>query len=170
VAQVGNIWVIDTSSIIEVREIVPAVPARHRRSVFDKLDGLVEDGRLVYPVQVVEELGRYKSATAPDLPYQWAKKNQSRATRHGTQFTVLRQIMEHPQVKGVVDTEKVGIEDADPYVLALAVHLRSDHVVTALTEDRKDRPDKMSMNTACGLLQLVCLPMKAFLVHVGIWP
>lgn len=171
-AQGGNIWVIDTSSIIAVRRIIPAVPARQRRSVFSQLDGLVADGSLVYPIQVVKELGQYTSApaTSPDLPYQWAKKNQLRATRHGRQYTVLKEILAHPQVKSVVDPDKIGTEEADPYVLALAVYLKSDHVVTVLTEERKDRPDKLSMNTACGLLQLFCLSMEAFLAHVRIWP
>jgi hypothetical protein len=38
------------------------------------------------------------------------------------------------------------------------------------TEERKDRPGKMSLNTACGLLRLYCLSMEPFLAQQGIWP
>jgi hypothetical protein len=70
----------------------------------------------------------------------------------------------------VVDPNNTGVEEADSYVLALAVHLkRLGHEVTVLTEETKNRPDKLSMNTACGLLRLWCLAIEPFLVDRGIW-
>ena len=49
------IWVVDTSSIIEIRRSVPNV---RRQSVFGSMSALVTDGRLMYPKQVVDELER----------------------------------------------------------------------------------------------------------------
>lgn len=106
----------------------------------------------------------------PDPIYRWAKKNQAKATRHGVQFGMVKEILAHPQVSRVVDPDKAGVEEADPYVLALAVYLkREGYDVTVLTEETKNRPDKLSMNTACGLLRLWCLSIEPFLVERNIW-
>lgn len=83
---------------------------------------------------------------------------------------MVKEILAHPQVSRVVDPDKAGVEEADPYVLALAVYLkREGYDVTVLTEETKNRPDKLSMNTACGLLRLWCLSIEPFLVERNIW-
>jgi len=162
-------WVIDTSSIIAVRRLVPRTD---QPVVFGKLDALVTSDSLVYPTQVVEELERYSdtSSGTPDLPLLWAKRNQLRATRHGPQFEKVREVLAHPQVRNILDPDKIGVEEADPYVLGLAMFLKDQGEVTVITEERRDRPGKMSINTACGLLRLYCLSMEPFLAQQGIWP
>jgi hypothetical protein len=71
----------------------------------------------------------------------------------------------------VIDPDKSGEDEADPHVLALSLYLSDEgFAVTVVTEDRKDRPDKISLNTACGLLRLPCLPLRIFLRRLGIWP
>ena len=163
----GNrVWVIDTSSILEVRR---KLPRPHQQTVYSKLDGCVNDGILVYPKHVLGELERAANDKATDLPYQWTKRNEARATRFGSLFDEVKKVL--AQVPKIIDPDKLGVEEADPYVLALATYLASQgNIVTVVTEERKDRPDKMSMNTACGLLGLLCLPMSAFLAQQGIWP
>ena len=53
---------------------------------------------------------------------------------------------------------------------AQAVWLRqSDNEAIVLTEERRDRPDKISMTTACGMPRIHVLPMEAFLREKGIW-
>jgi len=168
VPELQHIRVIDTSSIIEVRR---RVPHGNQRAVFQKLDELVATGTLVYPIQVVTELeAQYdpKSAT-PDLPYDWVKRNQKMATRHGYLFDRVREVLQHPQAKFVLDPEKVGTEEADPYILGLALHLKEQGDVTVLTEETRDRPDKLSLNSACGLLRIYCLRIVPFLAQQGIW-
>ncbi len=167
-AQEGAFWVIDTSSILDVRR---RVPAPSLRAVFDRLERLIADGVLVYPIQVYEELKRSfrPDSPKPDLPYAWAKRNRARATRHGIQFAKVKEVLGNPQVRAVLDYEKVGGEEADPYVLALALYLQDQGHVTVLTEETADRADKLSMLNACGLLRLVCLRMVPFLVQQGIW-
>jgi hypothetical protein len=101
-------WVIDTSSIIAVRRLVPRVD---QPRVFVKLDSLVTGDSLVYPAQVVDELERYSDTSSgnPDLPFQWAKKNQARATRHGPQFAKVREVLAHPQVKNILIRIKLAL-------------------------------------------------------------
>ena len=127
---------------------------------------------LVYPSQVVDELERYLDTSSgnPDLPYQWAKRNQAHATRHGPQFEKVREVLAHPQVRNIVDPDKAGVEEADLYVLGLPMYLKDQGEVTVITEERRDRPGKLSINTACGLLRLYCLSMEPFLAQQGIWP
>jgi hypothetical protein len=161
--------VIDTSSIIAVRRLVPR---GEQPKVFGKLDLLIASDALVYPVQVVDELERYADTTSgnPDLPFQWAKRNQPKATRHGPQFEKVREVLAHPQVRNILDPDKTGVDEADPYVLGLAMLLKDHGEVIVITEERRDRPGKLSLNTACGLLRLYCLSMEPFLAQQGIWP
>ncbi len=160
-------WVIDTSSIIEVRRIVQRP---HQAAVYSGLGDHVDHGVLVYPPEVLEELERTSTTgDVPDLPYVWAKKNAPKATRYGHLYDAAKRVL--AQVPDVLDSEKVGTEEADPYVLATAVHMCDQGLtVTVLTEERRDRPDKMSMTTACGVLLLPAVPVATFLARQGIWP
>jgi hypothetical protein len=85
------------------------------------------------------------------------------ATRHGTDFELVRRVL--AKVPTVLDPDKPGgADEADPYILGLALNLKDKgHEVTVVSEERKDRPDKMSLNTACGLLRLYCVPLMGLL-------
>lgn len=163
------IWVLDTSSLSEVRRI-ETVGKTDERRVFERLTRLVEEGVLIYPVQVVNELKARRGKDERFLPYQCATEQRHRATRYGPSIDELSMVMRHPQAKRVVDPDKaMGEEEADPYVLALALRAKSvSPDVTVVSEERRDNPRKLSINTACGLLRIYCLPMRAFLVERGI--
>lgn len=164
-----EIWVADTSSIIEVRR---RVQRQKQRSVYNALTDLVNADLLVYPKKVVDELERMclPNSENVDLPLEWAEHNRARATRFPIDYNVLKEILAHPQVCKVLDPDKVGVEEADPYVLTLAKQLAYDgYDVRVLAEEVKDRPDKISINTACGHLRLISLRMAAFLGEKEIW-
>lgn len=56
------------------------------------------------------------------------------------------------------------MEEADAYVLALAVGLRRTIAdVKVVTNESKDLPNKMSMSTAAGLLAIPSVPLRGFL-------
>jgi len=171
VADRGDRFVADTSALAAIREI-ERIGKRGEKAVFDRLRDFVADGRLVYPTQVIDELEQYRDADEYYRPYEWARENRARATRYGPLLEVVAEILRHPQIKNVLDHEKgEGAEEADPHVLALALRLkREGHEVTVLTQERRDRPRKLSLNTACGLLRIFCLPVEAFLVEHGIIP
>ena len=68
-------WVIDTSSILDIRGVEQKV----RATLYVKLATLVAEGRLKYPMQVVDELKRGSPKT-PDPPFKWAQENSHAAT------------------------------------------------------------------------------------------
>ena len=63
-------------------------------------------------------------------------------------------------------------EQADPYVVALAIEIASGDFfapnVTIITEDRRDKPTKLSLATAAGLLRIPTVPLLPFLRSQGI--
>jgi hypothetical protein len=68
-------------------------------------------------------------------------------------------------VPEVLDPDKdTGAEEADPYLLAIATRLRGEGKdARVVTQETKDTPRKMSLNTACGLLGIPSVPLSAFL-------
>jgi rRNA maturation endonuclease Nob1 len=154
------IWVIDTSSVIEIRRSVENPKKEHVRA---QMGSLVDTERLVFPKEVVRELERMADPQSPDAQYRWAKQHEGKATAIAPTFEEIRAILD--KVPTVLDHEKdMGAEEADPYVLAIAVHLRAKGKdARIVTEDAKDIPRKMSLRTAAGLLGVPAVPLKAFL-------
>lgn len=162
-----EVWVIDSSSLIWIKQNSTRVQCAH---ILRELDGLVIAGQLLFPKTVLGEMERWTGTKdeGQDPPLAWARRN----AKH------LKHLPERPETLGVVlaevpqvlDPEKVGgAEEADPYVLALALKLQNEgRTVTVLNEERKDRPDKMSLTTACGVLRLVSLPVGTFLARRGL--
>lgn len=153
-------WVIDTSSLIMVKSAT--VPKVLRADILKMLDTLIERGTLVFPAEVVVELHN------DDVLAGWARKNQNKACRFGPLFFQVKDLLLDAQIRRVIDTEKNGREEADPYILALALELRKTCQVTVVTEEKKDSPDKLSLSTACGLKKLPSIPFLAFLGQHGI--
>ena len=155
-----EVWILDSSALIEAKTIVSV---SNQWDAFKHLEQMVVDGRIALPRQVINEM----SAIAyPDLPGAWAPG--------------VRGLLRHPLDAGydhiskvmsvagdVVDANKPS-EDADPWVLALALHLKGDgHTVCIVTEDMVDRT-RISIATACGRLTIDWCPMRMFLGHCGI--
>jgi hypothetical protein len=161
---------IDTCSILEVRRGL--IPGPEIPRVYAQLTEIVNDGNLIFPKQVVDELEECTGSTTakPDQPYIWAKKNSDQATRFGFDGNNLKAVLAHPIAQKVLDTAKSGKEEADAYILELATRLQRDrHQVTVLTEDRKNKPMKLSLHSACGVLRVVPLNIEVFLAQRGIW-
>lgn len=80
-------WVIDTSSIIEVRRPALQIPAPKLPEVYGRLGELVGQGHLVFPRKVLEELERQAGTIAAtgnaDLPYEWAREQAEAAPGTG---------------------------------------------------------------------------------------
>lgn len=165
---IKDIWVIDTSSILEVRRSFErAVQLR----IYSDLTKLVEGNSLVYPPEVYDELQRYSNTSNDftDSPFEWAKKNKSRATRFGHRYEELKEVLGHPRIHNILDSEKIGVEEADSHILSLALSLtQKGSQATVITEERKDRPNKLSLNAACALLKIPCLRIDQFLIQQNI--
>ena len=159
----GIVWVIDTSSICQIRrQFQNTVKPR----VFERLTELVSEERLVFPPEVIGELERgAEDRKRPDAQLAWAKLNEDVACAELTcSFEEIRDVL--AEVPTVLDPDKdSGAEEADPYVLAVALRLRANGVdARIVTEERTDTPTKMSLNTAAGLLGIPSLPLGGFIV------
>jgi hypothetical protein len=160
-----RLWIIDTSSIIESRRIVSRVA---EKPILEGLTKQVNAGVLVFPKQVLAELELYYDPANPDPQFKWAKSNAATGSRKNN-YDGVKLVLK--RVPTVMDPEKqTPIDEADPYVIALALELREGHQnPTVITEDRKDQPKKMSLATACGLWEVPSVPLEAFLAHARIW-
>jgi hypothetical protein len=159
------VWVIDTSSICEVRRL----PNANKPQIFSALGALVAVGRLVYPPEVVAELERQADPENPDPQYAWANSNAAAATPRATcSFDEMRAVL--AIVPDVLDASKdSGAEEADPYVLAAARKLREAGIdARIVTQESKDTPAKMSLNTAAGILGIPSVPLRGLLAAEGI--
>lgn len=136
--------------------------------IYSRLTALVMEGRLRYPKQVVDELKRGSSPENPDPPFRWASENANVATSAGPTLEGVKSVL--AIARKVLDPKKdSGAEEADPYVLALAVELkRVAPDVRVVTNEHKDLPSKMSMGTASGLLAIPSVPLRGFLHAEGI--
>jgi hypothetical protein len=156
-----QVWVIDTSSVIELRQI----PHADRRPVLAALDALVEADCLLFPMQVLPELDRMS-----DVAHAWAKRNNARATRYGYLYSEGAQVLK--RLPRLIDPTKVGaIDPADPYVIALAQALVKDgHTPSVITDDTKNRPMRTSLAAAAGVYGFPSMPMAIFLMTQQIYP
>jgi hypothetical protein len=155
-------WVIDTSSLIHIRSLFSRA---ERESVMERLAELVEDGRVVYPREVVLELERYAGADNPALA--WAKAHQTAAARMQPSFEALRNVLAH--VPEVIDASKEGTEEADPYVLAMAVALRESGAdARVVTEEFKTTVRKMPLGSAAGFLGIPSVSIRTMLKFEGV--
>jgi hypothetical protein len=154
------VWIIDTSSIAQVRR---SIANTRKTNVFDQMGKLVDIHRLAFPSQVVEELERAADPSSPDQQYLWAKKHKMCATQNSPTFDQVKEVL--ASVPTVLDPDKdTGAEEADPYILAMALHLRRTGVdARIVTEEVRDYPSKMSLNTAAGLLGIPSVNLMAFL-------
>lgn len=152
----GDVWVIDTSSLLAVRETFSR--ARETK-VLAGLTDMASAGSLVFPPEVLGELER-GSGSEPDPPLMWSRKNREQAEKKADLETVKAVLREVPDV---LDPE-IPYEQADPYVLALALDWQGLGLyrVTVVTDDRRDKPTKLSLATAAGILRLPSVPLHAF--------
>ena len=136
--------------------------------MFGSMSALVTDGRLMYPKQVVDELERAADLHSPDSQYLWAKQNEAKAIDQAPSLEEVKKVL--ASVPTVLDPDKdTGAEEADPYLLAVAVRLRAESKdARVITEETKDTPRKMSLRTAAGLLGIPSVPLTAFLGFEGI--
>lgn len=154
----ATVW--DTSAIIAIKE---RVERRARPRVLKALRRLAEEERLFFPREILVELDRWHRA--PDELTVWARGCEASATAVVHSLDTVRTVLS--RVPRLLDPD-APYEEADPYVLALALELTGPVVV--VTDDTKDRPTKMSLATACGVFRIPCLSLMPFLIDEGILP
>jgi hypothetical protein len=137
------IWVLDSSSSIAIRTLIPR---DKREALYNRLTELVKAGRLKFPREVVGELRKYAGPENPALA--WANAQSDVAARDQPTLAEVREVL--GQVPEVLDPDKEGEEEGDPYILAMARRLEGD--IRIVTEDVKSTGSKMSLAGAAGYL------------------
>lgn len=153
----GRIWLPDSSPLVNMKKVVRVT---QQWEVFKAMEEMVLRGELTFPRQVIDEIG---DQPHPDMPGAWVQgvKNHRREPREPS-FETVTQVM--AQAGEVVDSTKTS-EDADPYVIALAIDLMEEGLrPTVVTDDIVDRPPiKIAMATACGILGVETVTLPEFL-------
>lgn len=150
--------VIDSSSLIAIKSTIPVAK---RPGLYQALSAMVLEDRLVVPPQVVNEMKRGANLKLKDEALDWLVAFEQRIVRTPHLDTV-KLVME--RVGDVVDhAADAGEDDADPYVIAVALSLR-DHgrKVRIVTEDRRDRL-KLSLTTAASVFDVTATPLVGFI-------
>ena len=150
-------WIVDTSSLIAIRTLFSR---DGRTTVLNGMTSLVADGRLLFPREVIAELERYAGRENPALT--WAADHQGMATASQPSFDDVAVVL--AAVPEVLDADKEGVEEADPYVLALAYSLRQNGIDSrVVTEEFKTTVAKMPLGGAAGYLGLPSVPVRVML-------
>jgi hypothetical protein len=169
----ADVFVVDTSSIIEVRQKIMAQQTTAKvTAVYAKLITFARRGVLPFPRGVIEEIkvGATKAASGPDPACSWAIACDGFAVPNQDVITEAKEVL--AEVPDLLDASKTSTTDeADPYVVGLALKLfREGETVTVITEESRDSPVKTSMNSACGIMRIPSISMRVFLARQEIWP
>lgn len=151
----GPTWVFDTSALIAIKS---KLSLTDRVVAFAAMGHLVGEGRLKFPRQVLVELSPHK-----DQAQAWVKIHSPAASEGEPTLFEVRAVLK--AVPDILDPAKdSGEDEADPYVLAMALKLIDSGVAArVVTEESRDYPTKLSLNTAAGILGIPSVPLKGFL-------
>jgi len=153
----GLVFLLDANALIDMKSISVA----DQWEVFSALANHVDHGKVTIPLHVINEVGGPK-VQHPDMPGAWAKGMQTRM-RHALEAdpTYVATVM--AQTPNLLDPD-ADTEQADPYVLALALQLHGNgDSPVVVTKDRTDRPPRISLFTACSHFDIDCWWLEDFL-------
>lgn len=134
--------ILDSSALLNTKT---AIRVGDQWDFFEGLLRRVKTGLVVVPMQVMKEISE---SAWPDMPGAWAAAayHQSPHAYDAEYEWVQRVMAETPDIIEV-DAE---MNKADPWVVALALQLRSEgSEVVVVADDYKDRPTKISIASAC---------------------
>jgi hypothetical protein len=153
-------WVLDASSIIQIKL---DVPRSKQWATLRGMEDLVVAGGIAIPREVAREVKAYAH---PDAPGVWMHGVESKLGHPvDPPPAALTQVLAVAQ--DVVDPNKAI--DGDPYVLALAHDLMArGHKATVVTEDVNDNAIRIAVATACGRLGIKCVRLADFLQAEGL--
>ena len=120
----GQVFVVDTSSIIQVRQIMAQQTRPKVTAVYAKLIGLAQRGVLRFPKGVIEEIkvGATRAASGPDPACSWADACESQAIANHEVLVEAKEVLN--EVPDLLDASKTSTTDeAAPYVVGLALKL-----------------------------------------------
>lgn len=160
-------YVIDSSSFIHMNF---DYSMRVFKSVWEKCDALINEGRLRAPATVLEELKR-----KDDELSHWAKKRQKKLFRNESDLDgqYVKDVISSCQ--GLVDENRL-YEQADPYVVAMALEERAkpsllDREICVISEEYMPVPDARrkirKIPEVCKHFGLCCMRVALMMEREG---
>lgn len=156
-----TVWLLDSSSLIRIKSHVPGAK---QWALLKAMESMVADGTLTFAKQVKDEV---TGLLHPDAPGVWAAGvYHLMAYDADPGIAYVKHVM-GTEAAAVVDPDKTT-EDADPYVIALALELMAmGHDVRVVTNDQNDTPARIAMSKACDITGVDWCGLEEFLVAVG---
>jgi hypothetical protein len=140
------VYVVDTSSLLETwwRGYPPDVAP----GVWEQLDMLITEGRLIAPEEVLNEVQR----KADDL-HEWVLQRKDMFVELDADlYAATRRIINTPEFQGMMK-DRPNRNGADPFVIGLA-QIRG---YTVVSEERDDGPAKCKIPYVCRRLGVPCM-------------
>lgn len=161
------IYVFDTSSLRSLQHFYPRV----FRSIWDGLDGLVAQQKLISTREVFNELER--QAVSDDV-LKWAKGNKALfSTPTGPELQFVAEIFKIKHFQGLIGAQQrlKGTPVADPFVIACA-KIKQGTVVTEEGWQRGGKPLTLKPNAAkipnvCSHFKIPCIDLEEFMHQQG---
>lgn len=152
------IYVFDTSSIRSLQHFYPSV----FKTIWDGLDGLVQQQNLVSTREVWNELGR-QNVSVDVLA--WAKQNkQIFTTPNAAELQFVAQIFQIKHFQNLIGEQQrlKGTPVADPFVIACA-KIKGATVVT----EEQLKPNAAKIPNVCAHFNVPCIDLEKFMQQQG---
>ena len=149
----ATVYCIDTSSLVHGWR--RAYPPKRFAGLWGRIDGLIDEGRLVASIEVFEELAR-----KDDEICAWAKDRKAALFREiddDVQGAVVHVMARYPKL---VDTGK-GKSGGDPFVIAQA--MAGDPVLTVVTQESGGSADRPRIPYVCQSEGVPCIDLLAMI-------
>ena len=158
------VYVIDSCALINMKDF-SLVKHHEQFPMFARMTQLLDEGRLALPRQVAAEMSHIRYA---DIPGGWATGYQAHCRYPQPVDETMADVLGAAQLLDPQGDSE--FQEADPYVVAMALEIR-DHYpqtrVIVVSDDVKDRlPRKESVQTACDALELECQRSSDFVAFM----
>lgn len=149
------LYVVDTATLLTIQN-----ERSDASECFDGMTDLVQESRLCFPAEVVEELGRLARG---EQALVWAKAVAASRCNKGAPYSFTSWVLE--SCSGLVDETALATQEpAAPFVAAQAVQIRAeDNEVFVVTEDIREKPTRLCLRQACEQLDLPSMRLEEFL-------
>ena len=152
------IYVFDTSSIRSLQHFYPSV----FKTIWDGLDGLVQQQNMISTREVWNELGR-QNVSADVLA--WAKQNkQIFTTPNAGELQFVSTIFQIAHFQNLIGEQQrlKGTPVADPFVIACA-KIKNGTVVT----EEQLKPNAAKIPNVCAHFNVPCIDLERFMQQQG---
>lgn len=135
-----------------------------------RLESLIDNYRIKIPREAYEEIDRIKSKERDFWRrYKTKAKHYFIQNEREQYIKIVKWVVkEFPKL---IDINKPNSNEcADPYVIALAIYFKENSLckdVIVVTEERRDRSNKISILTTCKMLGIKCINSGQFLQELN---